>query len=428
MSRRRRVWIWVGRMTSAAVVVGLVLYLVAVGLDTAAKLANVIGMLVAVAALLVSYLLPTSSREVLPTAPGDEQTASDQEPASMGDLGAERRASNNPWRISSLRERLRTAETELGEQVLGQPHAITQVLRIAAQSAVGLAAATRSGARPRGILTLAGPVGVGKTVLVTALADLLFGTEDALLSIDMGEYAADHSVWRLIGPRPGIDEFNGEGVLANKMRPCPPPVVLFDEIEKAHPRVLDKIIQVLDDGRLVNGSGNTIDFTETLIVLTTDVGMVTVDPVMNVDIALMTPEATRPEIEAHVREAIKEHFSIRVGRPGLYHRISDTIVVFDFLRPPFPEQIADHAINRVAATTLEQHGVYLELTSDVRSQLVALATSSSNLGGHGIVSAIEAHLVSPLAWNLFVGPRPRGSTLRVLRVESTNAGSLLVVE
>jgi ATP-dependent Clp protease ATP-binding subunit ClpB len=330
---------------------------------------------------------------------------------------------DNPWQSTALHQRLRTAEKELGEAVLGQPDAVRRCLDILARSVTGLSGAQHATGqtKPRGVLFFAGPTGVGKTELAKQLAELLFGDRNAYLRFDMSEFSSEHSEARLIGAPPGYVGFDSGGELTNGVREQPFRVVLFDEIEKAHPRLLDKFLQILDDGRLTDGRGGTVYFTETLIVFTTNLGVVVPSeepeeqgkPVENV-----TPDQNLDDIEKAIRAYLERFFRFLLGRPELYNRIQQNIVVFDFLHEPFTTMIAERAVDQVLATVLRLHGVTVELSVQARDQLLRLAVYDPRNGGRGIISQVESTLVNPLARELFAAPREPGTVLRLDAVET----------
>jgi ATP-dependent Clp protease ATP-binding subunit ClpB len=335
---------------------------------------------------------------------------------------------DNPWQNAELWERLKGAEDQLGHRVLGQPDAVRRVLEILTRSVTGLAGA-HTGARdaPRGVLVFAGPTGVGKTELAKALAELLFGDENAYLRFDMSEFSAEHAEARLIGAPPGFIGYDAGGELTNGIREHPFRVVLFDEIEKAHPRLLDKFLQILDDGRLTDSRGGTVHFTEALIVFTTNLGIVVPDednkPVENV-----TPDNTLPELQQAVGAYIEKFFRHGIGRPELYNRLQQSIVVFDFLRPEIAAQIVDRAIGRVVDTVRRRYDAQLEFTDEAADGLRELATFDLGNGGRGIVSMVGRYLVDPLSRELFANPPEPGKKLVITGIEPIGQSWRLVVE
>jgi ATP-dependent Clp protease ATP-binding subunit ClpA len=258
------------------------------------------------------------------------------------------------------------------------------------------------------VLFLAGPTGVGKTELAKAITTLLFDDERAYVRFDMSEFSAEHSADRLIGAPPGYVGHDAGGELTNALRERAFSVVLFDEIEKAHERILDKFLQVLDDGRLTDGRGETVYFTEAVIVFTSNLGIYqeVPDPEKGpgaTKLALaISPKThdTRAERADAIRKAIREHFTLRLGRPELLNRIGeDNIVVFDFIDEATAERILAGMIDNVEQRYQKEHGAELRLTGASRSLLreACLAPEVLAMGGRGISSKVETALVNPVS-------------------------------
>ncbi|MER8369024.1 AAA family ATPase [Mesorhizobium sp. M1378] len=324
------------------------------------------------------------------------------EGVAVGDIGdAVRRykvgVTDDAWRKIE-RGKIRAAASFVTRRVIGQDHAVTHMLDIVKRAATGVGG-TRRGGRPRGVAFLAGPTGVGKTELAKTITELLFGDETAYIRFDMSEFSAEHADQRLIGAPPGYVGYDVGGELTNAIREKPFAVVLFDEIEKAHPRILDKFLQILDDGVLTSGRGDRVYFSEALIVFTSNLGIYTTDGAGG-RIANVTPDQPYEEVQAKVRDEIDAHFKLVLNRPEILNRIGENIIVFDFIRPAVAEQIFDGMIANVlkdAATS----GYQVSIAAEARQALRELCVADLSNGGRGVRNKIEAHLINPLARALF---------------------------
>lgn len=316
-------------------------------------------------------------------------------------------AAESPWRGGAAVDRLRKLDIvkELSSKVFGQPAAITKSSDILRRAALGLSGA-QAGAntsRPRGVLFFAGPTGVGKTELAKSLTELVFGSRDAYVRFDMSEFSSEHAGDRLIGAPPGYVGFEGGGELTNAVRRNPYTLLLFDEVEKAHPRILDKFLQMLDDGRLTDGRGTTVHFSDTLIVFTSNLGMTRpAHDGTGRRIPVVGPEYDYEEIEARVVEEIRRHFTEEINRPELLNRVGDNVVVFDFIRGPVAIRIADHMLDNIALRLKEASGITVTISPKARTQLHALTTADLSFGGRGIGNILESRFVNPLARALSV--------------------------
>jgi len=320
----------------------------------------------------------------------------------------------NPWKKAYLRERIAEALPFIEERVKGQRPAVMKTIDILMRSVMGLtgAQARSTGNRPRGVLFFAGPTGVGKTELAKTLTQLVFGDDRAYIRFDMSEFAEEHTGARLLGAPPGYIGYDAGGELTNAVREKPFSVVLFDEIEKAHPRILDKFLQILDDGRLTDGRGETAYFSESILVFTSNLGIFIEDEhgrrVQNVQTG--DPQEV---VEARVRGAIQDYFKFRLSRPEILNRIGDNIVVFGFITPDIGGEIFDGMLANVVARVRDEHKVTLEVAADVRARLRDACTRDLANGGRGIGNQLESLFVNPLSRALFRFPLDGRSTVRV---------------
>lgn len=330
---------------------------------------------------------------------------------------------DDPWRKIE-REKIRSASDFLGKRVVGQDHAVTHMLDIVKRAATGISGSRRGG-RPRGVAFLAGPTGVGKTELAKSITELLFGDESAYIRFDMSEFSAEHADQRLIGAPPGYVGYDVGGELTNAIRERPFSVVLFDEIEKAHPRILDKFLQILDDGVLTSGRGDRVYFSEALIVFTSNLGIYRTDAagqrVQNVSL-----DTSFEEVRAKVRAEIESHFKLVLNRPEILNRIGENIIVFDFIRPEIAVQIFDlMVINALAG--ISDAGYQVSIASEVHEELRGLCLSDLSNGGRGIRNQLEARLMNPLARALFEQDAVSGAFEIVSLEQTTTATSLRLV-
>ena len=278
------------------------------------------------------------------------------------------------------RSKLVKMEERLGARVIGQRDAITAVSNAVRRARAGI----QDENRPIGSFLFLGPTGVGKTELCKALAEFLFDDENAMTRLDMSEYMEKHTVSRLIGAPPGYVGYDEGGQLTEAVRRRPYSVVLFDEVEKAHPDVFNTLLQVLDDGRITDGQGRTVDFKNTVIIMTSNIGSSAIQDVSN-------PE----QRDALVRDSLKQFF-----RPEFLNRI-DEIVIFDRLDAGQLDRIVKIQLQRVI-DRLARQNIRLEVSDEVTRHL-ADAGFDPVYGARPLKRAIQKHLLDPLSLAVLEG-------------------------
>jgi ATP-dependent Clp protease ATP-binding subunit ClpC len=313
--------------------------------------------------------------------------------------------------IESERQNLMNLEDDLRLRVIGQNEAITAVSRAIRRSRAGL----KDPKRPIGSFLFLGPTGVGKTELARALATEMFGADDAMIRFDMSEFMEPHSVSRLFGSPPGYVGYDEGGQLTEQVRRRPYSVILFDEIEKAHPEVFNALLQIMDDGHLTDAQGRTVDFKNTVVIMTSNVGSGELRRAARIGFGLgLTEAAENNELRSKALEGLKRAF-----RPEFLNRI-DQIVVFDSLSRESLRQIVDLLLQQVEIR-LEEQNIALLIGDDVR-EFVMDEGYDEEFGARPLRRAIQLHVDDALADAILGGDLRSGQTARL----SMSDGALTV--
>ena len=298
--------------------------------------------------------------------------------------------------LEGEKEKLVQAEKALGRRVIGQKEAITAVANAVRRARAGL----QDPDRPLGSFIFLGPTGVGKTELARSLADFLFDSEQAMIRIDMSEYMEKHSVARLIGAPPGYVGYDEGGMLTEAVRRRPYSVVLLDEIEKAHPDVFNVLLQVLDDGRMTDGKGRTVDFKNTILIMTSNLGSQII-----MDLAQTDPAEMHKQVEELLRRQFKPEFLNRV----------DEIITFQALTKEDLLHIVDIQIRRMAKRLAERK-LKVTLTKEAKQYLIDTGYDAV-FGARPLKRAIQRYIEDPLALELLEGKFEEGDHILIDKKE-----------
>lgn len=298
----------------------------------------------------------------------------------------------SPWEELS-KEKLEGIEEKLKKRVKGQNEAIAKVKDVIIRAYTGFSGLQHSSKqkKPKGTLFFVGPTGVGKTELAKALAEFVFGDENACIRFDMSEYNHEHSDQRLVGAPPGYVGYEAGGQLTNAVKERPFCVLLFDEIEKAHGRILDKFLQILEDGRLTDGKGETVYFSETIIIFTSNIGA-----------AEINSDIESGKAKAQFIEKVQEHFISTLGRPELLNRIGDNIVAFNFIdNPDVFTEIARVKFRTIENFVKERYKADILFENEEQAFMSIAHKAGKKNGGRGLLNVMESEIINPLSEFIF---------------------------
>ncbi len=326
----------------------------------------------------------------------------------------------NPWKSLDLNE-IKEAKNNFEKRVKGQEFAMTKTLDVIKRAITGMSGLQGSShSRPKGVLFFAGPTGTGKTETAKTLAEILFGHENCCIRFDMSEYGQSHSDQKLLGAPPGYVGYEAGGQLTNAVKNNPFSILLFDEIEKAHPSILDKFLQILEDGRMTDGQGNTVYFSETIIIFTSNLGIYTLNEKGERQ-ANVTSEMSYQEMSTKVKEAIADYFKLQLGRPEILNRIGENIVVFDYIRPEVAKLILKSQVDKIISNLSSEKNIEITISEGAYATLTDSALNNLANGGRGIGNVVENLLINPLSRYLFDNEIFADSTLTIesIDVEAT---------
>jgi ATP-dependent Clp protease ATP-binding subunit ClpA len=345
-------------------------------------------------------------------------------------------------KLDSAEKFFKEESTETGRGgIKGQDAAVEKVTDVLMSAVADIQRRTGGNpARPKGVLFFAGPTGVGKTLMAQKLATFLFGSEDKLLRFDMSEYKEEFQVTRLYGAPPGYVGYEAGGTLTTAIKENPFSVILFDEIEKAHPRIFDIFLQVLSDGRLTDSRGDTVYFAESIIIFTSNLGTgAHLDRLLN-NLRNESDDAKAEEIKKEIREqyikSIEQYFSNTadkggIGRPELFGRIGkDNVVVFDFITPEVARSILTNQLselctrfNKYSQNEIPSLKIDMNIDQVTNALFAAHKEEIVNLGARQAGNIIDAKIRNKLALEVLRATAKNISS-GIIKIDANNDGAI----
>ncbi|MDR0501217.1 MAG: AAA family ATPase [Coriobacteriales bacterium] len=322
----------------------------------------------------------------------------------------------NPWASAVVANNISNAEELLKAKVKGQDYAVRKSADVLRMASLGINSfdSDSCATAPRGCMLFAGPTGVGKTELAKQIAKLVFGSEDDMIRFDMSEFSASHNAARLTGAPPGYTGNEQGGELTNKVKQKPFSLLLFDEIEKADGSIWDKFLQILSDGRLTDGRGETVYFSETIIVFTTNKCVVEMDEWQK-----QHGDADQEAYRNEFKSRLESFFRVDLKRPEVFGRIDeDNIIIFNAIDENVARSIAELGIAGIITNLKEQKRINLELKDEAKRELLNAAADCNVLryGGRGVKNSLRKNLIKPLSALLMNGDCLPEGTITVSRI------------
>ena len=341
----------------------------------------------------------------------------------------------NPWEDEQTVINILNIRSAVTEVIKGQDNAMKTVQDILTRAAIGLDRLENPNA-PRVVLFLAGPTGTGKTEVCKQLAKAIFGSEDRIIRFDMSEYGQEHADQKLFGAPPGYVGYEEGGKLTNAIKKEPFSLVLFDEIEKAHNKILDKFLQILGDGRLTDGHGETVSFTDAIIAITSNAGVTSPTPknaeealdifkkmggdekpenevnmqaVIDMEKAGLTPDEIYENVKEYLRYNVKYYFNCQLGRPELYGRIEDSLVYYNYICSDAVKTICDGKIKKISKAATDEFRLgSITCEQPVKDEIIKYCQQEKvrSMGARGIGKAVNKLYNGSLS--NFIAPYIRG--------------------